>query len=93
MYIDREECFWDLRNGQACNGETRDDIRTKKFEIIVWRPKEDGEEILNTQKKLCSKILILESEEGIIREEYLTEPVLQFLKCGLVRRQMNSVNL
>jgi hypothetical protein len=54
------ECYY-LRNGEASNGETRDDIRTEKGEIIVRTPLENGEEKLKGKKKLGETWLVFET--------------------------------
>ena len=81
-----------LRDGEASNGETRDGIRTQQAEIVLWTPLENGEEILKTEKQFHEPSLVLESVKRVVGEEYLIEPVLEFLKSGSLRRQPDSVD-
>lgn len=90
MYV----CIWvyDLWDGEAGNGETRNDIRPQEFETVIRPPLEDGEEKLKTQKQFLEPRLVLESVEWIIREEDLGQPVSEFLKSGFVGWQTDFVH-
>ena len=82
-----------LRNGQASNGESRDEIRSKSTETVTRHPLQYREKTMETQNHFPEKSLVLESVERIIREENLRQSVLEFLKCSFLGWQTNSMYL
>lgn len=53
--------FGDLRNGEAGNGEAGDDVGTEEFEIVLGAPLENGEQELESKKKLGEGGLVFET--------------------------------
>ena len=82
-----------LRNGEAGNGEARDEVRAEKGEIVVWGPLENGEEILKCEEELFEASLVLETVERVIWEEDFGDSVPEFVECGLVWWQLHCMDL
>ena len=73
--------LWDC---QACNSESRDEIRPQKPEVVIRSPLENGEEELKPQNQLVKPSLVLELMKWIIREKCLRKLMHKFLKSGFV---------
>lgn len=82
-----------LGDSQASNGETRDDIRPEKPNIVLRTPLENWEEELKTQNEFPEPSLVFEFVKWVIWEEDLRKPVLEFVEGGLLWWQANLVNL
>lgn len=81
-----------LRNGEASDGETRDDVRAEKGKVVERGPLENGEKVLKCKEELDEACLVLEPVEWIIWEEDLRESVSEFLQGGAFWWQPNLVN-
>jgi len=81
-----------LRNGEASDGETRDDVRAEKGKVVERGPLENGEKVLKCKEELDEACLVLEPVEWIIREEDLRESVSEFLQGGAFWWQTNLVD-
>lgn len=82
-----------LRNGEAGNGEARDEVRAEKGKIVVWGPVENGEEILKCEEELFEASLVLETVERVIREEDFRDSLSEFVECGSVWWQLHCMDL
>lgn len=72
----------DLRDGEASNGEARDNVTTEKRKVILRSPMENGEEELKSENELIEGGLVFETVEWIIWEEDFRESVFKFVKCS-----------
>lgn len=80
-----------LRDSEASDGETGDEVGPKKLEVVIGAPLENREEELEEQNQLLNPGLVLEPVERIVGEEDLSDSLLQFLDGGSVRRHANFV--
>ena len=75
-----------LRNGEAGNGDTGDEIRFQEPKIITRPPFHYREKVLQTQNNLPPRRLVLELPERVVGEKRLLKRILQRLDERLRRR-------
>lgn len=62
-----------LRDGEAGDGDTGDEVGFEEVEGVVRSPFENGDEVLEPEEDLGWKRLVFELSERVIREEGLLE--------------------
>lgn len=68
-----------LRDGKACDGEARNQVRPKEPQSVIWEPLEDWNKVLHPFNDPSQwLLLILELPERIIGEERFLQPGFEF---------------
>lgn len=69
-----------MRDCQTRNGDARDGVGLEEAEGVAGPPREYRKDVLQRQDEALEERLVLELAEGVVREEELTQPLLQALE-------------